>query len=112
MFEAYAASKIGNTITKNFLTASWTTATAVITDLIKAPVLLVIYTDEDLYVAQGAIDMADPALDISGYLAGIIKADSYWPIVVESDADRYVKLRGVTSNGQARFTNTTYLGTR
>lgn len=109
MFDIYAAAKIGNTRTTSFLSASWSSAFALLTDKIVEPVLIVIWADQDVHVSQGASDMANPS---STDNAPLIKSNVYWPIVVDSDVDRYVKLRGASANGNIRFTNVTYLGTR
>lgn len=101
--DTYYASKAGSTGNLAFTTAQGA-ATQVLTTFQK-PLLLMLLSDQDVYLIQGDSSVAVTTSDF------LLYANTYYPMLVESVYDSYLSARGSTASGTLVYTNVTDLTT-
>jgi hypothetical protein len=96
--DAFFACKAGPTGTLAFTTSS-TAAHRMLTE-IPGPTLIQLFSDQDVYVRQGASNM--DAADSNDFL---LLANTYWTLVIEAERENYLRVIGASASGTLRMTN-------
>lgn len=98
--DAWGAGKIGNTNSLSYTGTTSRTEMVTNTPASTQPRVIVLMATTDVYIRQGGSTVNATTSDF------LLRANTYWPVVVQGANDAYIAALRVDTNGTLRITDT------